>query len=228
MALAASAMPRALFNLTTWRLIDPKQTINYTFTKWNSEIGNDYGLPIKPITLSLAFILEHWQLAQKRAEMCIRMRAFTVMGLPPENFKVNAQATNSSTFIKEVGGGYLLDAQLAESLFVLWRLTGEERYREEAWKLSQALGHARSEKGPGIFSIRSVNSKSPLNEEELTFLEQRPHFISATLKYLYLTFSPVDLFPLDKWVFDSYGHPLPICGQHERYQIVKSKCTFIH
>ena len=39
-------------------------------------------------------------------------------------------------------------------------------------------------------------------------------FLSGTLKYLYLTFAPTDVLPLDKWVFNAVGHPLPICGQH--------------
>jgi hypothetical protein len=35
-------------------------------------------------------------------------------------------------------------------------------------------------------------------------------FLSETLKYLYLIFSPDDVVPLDKYVFNTEGHPLKI------------------
>lgn len=43
------------------------------------------------------------------------------------------------------------------------------------------------------------------------FLNQQPtYFISATLKYLYLTFSEGEVLPLEQWTFNSIGQPLPI------------------
>ena len=36
-------------------------------------------------------------------------------------------------------------------------------------------------------------------------------FLAETLKYLYLLFSDdKDLLPLDKWVFNTEAHPLPV------------------
>jgi len=35
------------------------------------------------------------------------------------------------------------------------------------------------------------------------------------LKYLYLLFSDVDLISLDKWVFNTEAHPLPVFGWNE-------------
>lgn len=34
-------------------------------------------------------------------------------------------------------------------------------------------------------------------------------FLAETLKYLYLLFGPNDIFPLDKYVFNTEAHPLP-------------------
>ena len=51
-----------------------------------------------------------------------------------------------------------------------------------------------------------------------------PHFLSATLKYLYLTFAPIDVLPLNKWVFNSVGHPLPICGHHPEAVYPTKQC----
>jgi len=34
--------------------------------------------------------------------------------------------------------------------------------------------------------------------------------LAETLKYLYLLFLEEDLVPLDKWVFNTEAHPLPV------------------
>ena len=39
---------------------------------------------------------------------------------------------------------------------------------------------------------------------------QESYFLAETLKYLYLIFSDDSLLPLDRWVFNTEGHPLPI------------------
>ena len=39
---------------------------------------------------------------------------------------------------------------------------------------------------------------------------QQSFFIAETLKYLYLLFSDDSILPLDKWVFNTEAHPLPV------------------
>ncbi len=39
---------------------------------------------------------------------------------------------------------------------------------------------------------------------------QQSFFIAETLKYLYLLFSEDSILPLDKWVFNTEAHPLPV------------------
>jgi mannosyl-oligosaccharide alpha-1,2-mannosidase len=36
------------------------------------------------------------------------------------------------------------------------------------------------------------------------------YFLAETLKYLYLLFDDKDTIPLDKWVFNTEAHPLPV------------------
>lgn len=38
-------------------------------------------------------------------------------------------------------------------------------------------------------------------------------FLAETLKYLYLLFSPSDLIPLDKWVFNTEAHPIRVINR---------------
>lgn len=103
-----------------------------------------------------------------------------------------------------------LGPQLAESYFVLWRLTGDPRYREYAWSLTKAIyKHARTVNG--YAQVRDVLSMPAAKEDY-----QPPNFLSATLKYLYLIFAddntqlPLPL-SLDSWVFTGDGQPLPVC-----------------
>lgn len=50
---------------------------------------------------------------------------------------------------------------------------------------------------------------------------QHAYFLGATLKYLYLTFTPDTFLPLDQWMFNWAGQPLPVCGKSAAYP----KCT---
>lgn len=81
-----------------------------------------------------------------------------------------------------------------------------------AWEMAQAISqHCRTDRN-GFSGLRDVtNAKS-------SFTNHQPaEFLSGTLKYLYLTFSDDNVLPLEQWVFNSVGHPLPICGKHKTY-----------
>jgi mannosyl-oligosaccharide alpha-1,2-mannosidase len=65
--------------------------------------------------------------------------------------------------------------------------------------------HARVD--GGYTGIRDVYQENPQKDDV-----QQSFFLAETLKYLYLTFSDDSLLPLDKWVFNTEAHPLPIKG----------------
>lgn len=72
--------------------------------------------------------------------------------------------------------------------------------------LLQALNkHCRVE--GGFTGIRDVYQDNPPQDDV-----QQSFFLAETLKYLYLTFSDDSVIPLDKWVFNTEAHPLPIQG----------------
>ncbi len=66
----------------------------------------------------------------------------------------------------------------------------------------------------GLYDVTRVDKRKD---------DQPVIFLSATLKYLYLTFTDDAVLPLDKWIFNSAGHPLPICGQHAHLPLEKCK-----
>jgi len=48
--------------------------------------------------------------------------------------------------------------------------------------------------------------QNPAEQED----KMETFLMSETLKYLYLLFSDADVLPLDEYVFNTEGHPLPI------------------
>lgn len=100
---------------------------------------------------------------------------------------------------------YILRPEVVESYFILWRVTHDPKYRKWGWEAVQALEeHCRIE-GGGYSGLRNVNDlHSPHDDVQQSF------FLAETLKYLYLLFSDDRLIALDRWVFNTEAHPLPI------------------
>ncbi|KAF8123077.1 glycoside hydrolase [Mycena galopus ATCC 62051] len=100
---------------------------------------------------------------------------------------------------------YMLRPETIESLFLAFRLTGNEKYRNWAWQIFQAIElHCRVESG-GYVTIINVDEVPSRKEDKMeTFM------MSETLKYLYLIFSDADVVPLNKYVLNTEAHPLPI------------------
>lgn len=68
--------------------------------------------------------------------------------------------------VEEVDTGNVLRPETVESLYYMWRLTGEQRYREWGWEIFQAFqDHAKGEAGYHSLLVRDLSSldayKSP-------------------------------------------------------------------
>lgn len=100
---------------------------------------------------------------------------------------------------------YILRPETIESLFLAYRLTGDEQYREQGWTIFQSIEkHCKLPEG-GYASVLDVENVESKKEDRMeTF------FLSETLKYLYLLFSDADVLPLHKYVFNTEAHPLPV------------------
>ena len=156
-------------------------------------------------------ISKYWEMAEEITETCYQESIKTKTGLPPRVFYFNINK-NVTNFIYTNNDNntrkYLLTSELAESYFVLWRLTHDSRYRDYAWQLISAIYNHCSISSGG-YSV-TVNVDKVPQSEDLLLGNQPAEFISSTLKYIYLTFSDDDLLPLDQWVFNRFGQPLPI------------------
>ena len=91
-----------------------------------------------------------------------------------------------------------------ESLFYLYRTTGDEVYRDRGWAVFQALVTHCRVKATGAFAgLKDVRSSNPELDDAMPSF-----FVAETLKYLYLLFSERDVYPLDEWVFTTEAHLL--------------------
>jgi len=99
---------------------------------------------------------------------------------------------------------YLLRPETLESLYLLWRTTGEARWREYGWTIFEAIErHTKAFSGYSV--VKSVEKRIPVKDVDMP-----GYFMAETLKYLYLMFLDDDPISLDEWVFNTEGHPLPV------------------
>ncbi|KAG9065264.1 hypothetical protein KI688_002587 [Linnemannia hyalina] len=110
-------------------------------------------------------------------------------------------------------GFYLIDPEYAlrpetvESLFILYRITGEGKYQEYAWEIVQSIEkQCRTKDGySGLVNVMDAS-------EGLTNT-MPSYFLSQTLKYLYLIFDNPEVASLDDYIFNTEGHlikyPIP-------------------
>ena len=96
--------------------------------------------------------------------------------------------------------------ETAESLFVLYRVTKDARYRDWGWEILQAFENHSKVASGGYTSLSSVNTPNPSKRDKM-----ESFFLAETLKYLFLLFTDdSDILRLDQWVFNTEAHPLPV------------------
>ena len=123
-----------------------------------------------------------------------------------------------SRFSPEMAPGhdasYKLRPETVESLFVMWRVTGDVTYREWGWEIwSNIDKHCRVDGGYAAL----VDVAHPDRKED----KMESFFLAETLKYLYLLFEDDSLIPIfptddqpDYYVFNTECHPIKVHRPH--------------
>lgn len=163
--------------------------------------------------------LENLKLAEDLVKTCYEMYEVTSTRLAPEIAYFNIEGegddgndggNKESKYMKDIkimplDRHNLLRPETVESLFVLYRITQDTKYREWGWEIFKAFEkYTRVESG-GYTSLSDVTVIPPQKRDKMeTF------FLGETLKYLYLLFGDDNVIPLDEFVFNTEAHPLPI------------------
>ncbi|KAF4125688.1 mannosyl-oligosaccharide alpha-1,2-mannosidase [Geosmithia morbida] len=96
---------------------------------------------------------------------------------------------------------YLLRPEAIESVFYMWRITGDHTWREAAWRMWEGLVR-ETETEMAFASIADVTKHSSAKIDSMeTF------WMGETLKYFYLIFDDESNTSLDEWVFNTEAHP---------------------
>jgi mannosyl-oligosaccharide alpha-1,2-mannosidase len=116
---------------------------------------------------------------------------------------------------------YLLRPEAIESVFVMYRITGDTAYLDHAWNMFTSIvaasrtPHANGQildvtfvepavpKGHRVPGVRGGKFTREDNVED----KMESFWTAETLKYFYLVFSPPDMISLDDWVFNTEAHP---------------------
>ncbi|KAF3763024.1 family 47 glycoside hydrolase [Cryphonectria parasitica EP155] len=110
-------------------------------------------------------------------------------GLPPGYTQVTSNA-------------YQLRPEAIESVWYMYRITGDPTWQEKGWKMWQSvIAHVRN--NPAHSAINGVNDLTKLRHAGT----MESFWIAETLKYFYLLFSEPDVVSLDDWVLNTEAHP---------------------
>ncbi|KAF2305421.1 hypothetical protein GH714_005134 [Hevea brasiliensis] len=143
--------------------------------------------------------LENLKLAEDLAKTCFEMYSVTSTGLAPEIAYFHTKEYTE--------GG--LDGGNKGS-----------KYREWGWQIFEAFEKYTKVESGGYSSLEDVTELPPRRRDKMeTF------YLGETLKYLYLLFGDSSIFPLDKFVFNTEAHPLPI---KDYYYFLKFCWCIIH
>ncbi len=117
---------------------------------------------------------------------------WTTFGVEPEGMDY--------TTMEVVSPGYPLRPEALESAYILYTLTGDERYRAMGWDIFQGIVRWCRTDG-GYAHLADVRTKEKADGMESFFLAE-------TLKYAYLLFAPEGTLEFDQVVFNTEAHPL--------------------
>ncbi|KAI9723294.1 MAG: hypothetical protein M1812_001177 [Candelaria pacifica] len=105
-------------------------------------------------------------------------------------------------FTKIADSRYILRPEAIESIFILYRITGDETLRDAAWQMFQAI-EKQTRTDLANAAISDVTQQ--LSQK---FDSMESFWLAETLKYFYLIFSDPSVVSLDDYVLNTEAHPL--------------------
>ncbi|KAM7186980.1 Glycosyl hydrolase family 47 domain containing protein [Naviculisporaceae sp. PSN 640] len=97
---------------------------------------------------------------------------------------------------------YILRPEAIESVWYMYRITGDPIWQEKGWRMFEAIIKA-TQTEVGHSAIDSVTTE----ENPLPTDSMESFWLAETLKYFYLLYTTPDVISLDDWVFNTEAHP---------------------
>jgi mannosyl-oligosaccharide alpha-1,2-mannosidase len=96
---------------------------------------------------------------------------------------------------------YILRPEAIESIFILYRITGDKSLLEAAWQMFSVI-QKLTETEYANAELEDVRVERPSKTDRM-----ESFWMAETLKYFYLIFSPPGLISLDEFVLNTEAHP---------------------
>ena len=171
----------------------------------------------------------HFNVGRKISDGCVWTYKKAPNGIMPEVFSMTPCPSQSecdyipgaAPFSAVHDGRYILRPEAIESVFYMFRLTGETKYQDIAWDMFRAIeANTKTEFGSAALQdiMKTPPEKSDSMEVSLEYLTRvrqaltspQSFWLAETLKYFYLIFSDHDEISLDDFVFNTEAHPFRI------------------
>ncbi|WVR05504.1 hypothetical protein IAU60_002522 [Kwoniella sp. DSM 27419] len=121
-------------------------------------------------------------------------------GSTPVEYAQKLRGTPTGT--KRVNGRGINRPETIESIFYMYRLTGDRKWQEKGWKMFVSWMQASKVDG-GISGLNDVTSEHPQHNDNMESFA-----LAETFKYHYLLQSEPDVLSLDDYVLNTEAHPL--------------------
>ncbi|KAI9486969.1 MAG: glycoside hydrolase [Benjaminiella poitrasii] len=188
--------------------IHPKMDHLVCFMGGSFVLGATEGIPLHDLDPLDKRDREDFHMGQELTRTCYEMYNMTATGLASEIVYFNTDPNSEIDGDMEIhtrDTHNLLRPETLESIFLLYRITGDERYREWGWNIFESFEKYTKLPEGGYAALKDVTTIPPPMDNRMdTF------YLAETLKYLYLLFSPDDIIPLDRYVLNTEAHPLPV------------------
>ncbi|KIW76384.1 hypothetical protein Z517_11130 [Fonsecaea pedrosoi CBS 271.37] len=160
---------------------------------------------------------EHVDIGARLTQGCVYAYNAFPTGIMPEIFRMRpcpsfercewdadqASETLPEGFASVPDRSYSLRPEALESVFLLYRTTGNVELQNAAWKMFKSI-QAATETEYANAAIDDVTTSGKPSQRD----SMESFWLAETLKYLYLIFSPPDLISLDDYVLNTEAHPL--------------------
>ncbi|KAF2178347.1 glycoside hydrolase family 47 protein [Zopfia rhizophila CBS 207.26] len=155
----------------------------------------------------------HVEIGRKVTDACIWTYQNAPLGIMPEMFTMPACPSHEKcTFDPKKGGDppgfrfisdarYILRPEAIESVFYMYRITGDDTYQDIAWEMFQAID-SQTRTQYANAALKDVMKENPERADSMDSF-----WTAETLKYFYLIFSEPGFISLDQWVFNTEAHP---------------------
>lgn len=179
----ASGIGPEIFSFVPCGSIEDSQTgekCSYSDEKWHSAVRDYWRLPRRGVE----------ETEEERRETAERVES------------IITENRLSPGLVDVVDRKYILRPEAIESVFIMYRITGDPAWMDKAWNMfSHIEKHTRTDVAAA--SLRDITLDEPVQVDSM-----ESFWLAETLKYFYLIYSDWETVSLDKWVLNTEAHPL--------------------